>query len=77
MDQNDRRTAVVRKTSNKEGPDEKKAKREDVHQNVLSCLPSFNNPKGHSFVNLSRENSLKQNDIKPLQKFNDFAKRGI
>ena len=70
-DQKEKRKKVLKRKPKKNGPDEKKSKFEDVHQNSSS---SFD--KSQNFVNFGRENSSKMYNTKYIEKLNKFAKRG-
>ena len=66
-----KKTQAVKSNSNNKGPEQKKSKREDVHQNdVASQLDC------HHFVKFTMNNSLIQVDQKQLNRFRKYSEQG-
>ena len=66
----------VKAKRNKTGPDENKAKLEDVQQTVFNFLTTSVELNYHNFVKTSMNNSLKEFDNNPLDKLKKLDKKG-
>ena len=67
---------LLKAKRNKTGPDEKKAKLEDVHQTALSFLTTSDNLNYHDFVKMNMNSSFKRFDNNYMDKLKNLGKQG-